>query len=302
MDDVTLPRLTRKHAQVGSPLPVTPDGLTRVSAGRGMKLDLAGKVAVASAMCRDERLSNGQCRVGIALLFTFHNTVTGECYPSFRQLAEKSRTSQGTVLRAINALEDAGYLDVERSDGGCNERNSYTIKRSASGAFEQENTPLAERKHFTSGASCSASGVRNTPLVIDALNTGITTQEVNTGIKPSLGAGIEQDALDAYCDMAAELNLQIPRAISKARRSGIQARIKQHGPQGWQAALDAIRNSRFLRGQDGNWNGVTLDWLLKPANFLKVIEGNYRDREPKSGDQHKNGSRSLVAGCFEGME
>ena len=48
-------------------------------------------------------------------------------------------------------------------------------------------------------------------------------------------------------------------------------------------AINNIRNSSFLKGQNNrNWT-ITFDWLIKPNNFIKVLEGNYDDKENKGG-------------------
>lgn len=205
---------------------------------------LADKAALAKRMCSDDRLSDAQCRVGMALLFTFHNTSTGQCNPSFRQLAEASRTSQGTVLRAIEALDDAGYMIAERSDGGRNKRNSYLIKHSAGEAFADENTPLAEQKHSTGGGPCSTGGARNTPRVIDAKSTGIRTHKsTHEGTQEAI------EAFQAFSMLAAEKGLPVPRGLTKERASKIERLLGKHGREAWQMALDEIDASSFLCGE-----------------------------------------------------
>ena len=43
-----------------------------------------------------------------------------------------------------------------------------------------------------------------------------------------------------------------------------------------------IKESSFLKGQNNkNWT-ITFDWLIKPSNFIKVLEGNYTDKEDGS--------------------
>jgi hypothetical protein len=54
--------------------------------------------------------------------------------------------------------------------------------------------------------------------------------------------------------------------------------LKERGPEAWQIALDEITRSSFLRGSSSSGWQITIDWLLKPSNFTKVLEGNYRDR------------------------
>lgn len=39
-----------------------------------------------------------------------------------------------------------------------------------------------------------------------------------------------------------------------------------------------VAESDFLTGRDGKWSGCNLPWLMKKANFFKVIEGVYQQR------------------------
>ena len=51
-------------------------------------------------------------------------------------------------------------------------------------------------------------------------------------------------------------------------------------------AFKRIEKSDFLTGRSGNWHGCSLDWILKPANWQKINEGNYDNR---GGDGQKRG-------------
>ena len=44
------------------------------------------------------------------LLWGFHNSHSGRCYPSYERIAEKARCCRDTVCQAIKALETAGIL------------------------------------------------------------------------------------------------------------------------------------------------------------------------------------------------
>lgn len=52
-----------------------------------------------------------------------------------------------------------------------------------------------------------------------------------------------------------------------------------------------IEKSDFLTGRTGNWHGCSLDWVLKPANWQKINEGNYDNRP--SGPGKPPGSSQL---------
>lgn len=40
-----------------------------------------------------------------------------------------------------------------------------------------------------------------------------------------------------------------------------------------------VEASDFLSGRNGQWIGCGFDWVLKPSNWTKVIEGNYDNRQ-----------------------
>lgn len=51
------------------------------------------------------------------------------------------------------------------------------------------------------------------------------------------------------------------------------------GLEWWQAFFEVVGESDFLNGRQKNssWR-ADFDWLLKPTNFMKIIEGNYNNR------------------------
>lgn len=65
-------------------------------------------------------------------------------------------------------------------------------------------------------------------------------------------------------------------------------RIKEHGEDAVFKAIDNIRHSSFLRGQNDRGWTITFDWFVKPSNFVKVLEGNYADKTVKTVEK-RNG-------------
>lgn len=43
--------------------------------------------------------------------------------------------------------------------------------------------------------------------------------------------------------------------------------------------FDTVRASDFLTGRKGDWKSCDLAWLMKRENFMKVVQGNYTNRE-----------------------
>ena len=69
------------------------------------------------------------------------------------------------------------------------------------------------------------------------------------------------------------------RNLSDTRRKAIRkaaAQVEDAG--GFPALFKKVEASDFLTGRSGNWNGCGFDWILKPANLTKILEGNYDNR------------------------
>lgn len=67
------------------------------------------------------------------------------------------------------------------------------------------------------------------------------------------------------------------------RETLLRARIKEHGIDTVLEAIERIKQSDFLHGQNKNNWTISFDWFIRPRNFLKVLEGNYDNREAKNG-------------------
>lgn len=74
----------------------------------------------------------------------------------------------------------------------------------------------------------------------------------------------------------------------------LRARFKQYGEEEILKAIDEINKSKFLKGQAKDFE-ITFDWFIKPNNFIKVLEGNYKDNanEPRvsTGNYTSNNSK-----------
>ena len=72
------------------------------------QMQLADKVQLVTALARE--LTGDQFKVAHALLLRFHNSQTGKCYPSYRQLAEVTGTSPPTAVAALKNLKALGVV------------------------------------------------------------------------------------------------------------------------------------------------------------------------------------------------
>ena len=66
--------------------------------------------------------------------------------------------------------------------------------------------------------------------------------------------------------------------IGKSRKESIRARITEFGKDGFAEMVRKATKSDFLKG-DGNKGFVAkFDWMIRPSNFQKILEGNYDNK------------------------
>jgi hypothetical protein len=69
---------------------------------------LAGRLAPDGSRVKPYRLP-GALKIW-KLLWSFHNTASGKCFPSYEAIAERASCARSTVAEAIRALERIGIL------------------------------------------------------------------------------------------------------------------------------------------------------------------------------------------------
>ncbi|EOU1763544.1 TPA: helix-turn-helix domain-containing protein [Clostridium perfringens] len=109
---------------------------------------------------------------------------------------------------------------------------------------------------------------------------------INTDINKNTDINISKDILSATSinKIINEWNsLGLQKIISvnagTKRYKSLKARIKDYDLEKVLQAIKNINESKFLKGENNrNWT-ISFDWLLNPNNFIKVLEGNYKDKE-----------------------
>ena len=75
-----------------------------------------------------------------------------------------------------------------------------------------------------------------------------------------------------------EFGIAPVKRMTSKREQAVKARIRQNQMEDILEAIENIRHSSFLQGQNKDGWMITFDWFLKPGNFAKVFEGNYLDK------------------------
>lgn len=71
------------------------------------------------------------------------------------------------------------------------------------------------------------------------------------------------------------------RSLSDARKKAIKARLNTYSLEDFKTVFQNAEASSFLKGSnDRNWS-ANFDWLIADKNFVKVLEGNYADKQKR---------------------
>lgn len=85
---------------------------------------------------------------------------------------------------------------------------------------------------------------------------------------------IEQwNSLDAY-----GINPVMRIGKKSMRYKNLNARLEEYGFDGIINAIRKVEESDFLKGKNDKGWTITFDWFVLPNNFIKVAEGNYRNK------------------------
>lgn len=88
------------------------------------------------------------------------------------------------------------------------------------------------------------------------------------------------------------------KTLSDARKKTIKARLNTYSMEELKTVFEKAEASDFLKGKNNrNWM-ANFDWMLKDANFAKILDGNYDTKT--SGKEQKNDAGGKTASNEKG--
>ncbi|MCK4760494.1 MAG: hypothetical protein KAT69_10625 [Candidatus Aminicenantes bacterium] len=111
------------------------------------------------------------------------------------------------------------------------------------------------------------------------INKDKINKDVNKKSKTYMSSQFKNDIIFKWNKLAQEFNLAAIIDINSGslREKNLRARSTEKNFD-FDLLIDMIRNSPFLLGKTKDPFFVFFDWIIKPTNYQKIIEGNYLDR------------------------
>ena len=127
----------------------------------------------------------------------------------------------------------------------------------------------------------------NTQTDTEQIHRQIHRQITNKNDKNEKNEKNEKNTIppQTIADMFNDICLSYPRLriLSEPRKAKIRTRLKNYTIDDFRTMFEKAEASSFLKGGNGNWS-ASFDWMLEEKNMVKILEGNYDNREQKKDD------------------
>lgn len=191
------------------------------------------------------------------------NLTRGQLSHSLRFMAKAWKWDEARVRRFIASMQKEKIIDAATDAGQtvltiCNYERYQTVGQQTDAATDAEAT-----QQRRSNDAKSKEG-----------NTGIQEEVVEATPQPRAALQPVSDAVGVWNEHAAKVGWPTVIKFSASRQAALRARLRDDGLEGWKAGIIRAHASPYLSAQPPPaW--FTFDWIVKPGNFAKLIEGNY---------------------------
>lgn len=245
--------------------------------------DLSAFCIIPYSIMYDKDLSDGEVRIYIAISSLANQR--GYCFASNNYLANALGKSSSTIKRALQKLEQKGFIkrDTNRLARLADNKTNRKIYLSFDNIFDK---PIDEvdQKCTGVGSKMSQGWVKNElgGRVKNEPQNNIRDNNISNNIRDidsSKSKTYNYDLIvSKYNSIAKECKLTSIYKLSDKRRVKLKARLDEVGEDELLKAIDKIKESSFLIGNnDRNWK-ISFDWLINnDNNMIKLLEDKYKD-------------------------
>ncbi len=214
---------------------------------------------------------------------------------SVSSLGLRAGLNEAAVKRARNKLKEAGFIEW-RSRAG-NQSATYRLTKLYSETSEfvvQNQGQNAPQSVPQTVPQCVPQVV---PQSVPVNRHRLRLDKEDTPIPPKG----ERVNYQAVVELFNETCPSLPkvRDLTDQRRRAIKARFREGNTiEDFQEVFAKVQGSDFLTGKNGGWK-CGFDWILKPANWQKIKEGNYDNEARKASNQALNYAQRNDSGQWD---
>ena len=219
----------------------------------------------------------------VYMAFAFFRAGLDANMKSYKELCEKRRESGRKGAEVTN-----GKLRQKRQESANAENNGKSQQKSAKSANCDKNGKIGYNENKDTNVSYDI-------LYNNKKNfTNVKSQkETHVSFSPDFDIKKFISFFNTELD---RVNSTIPRLkfIKGARLKSLNARVRENSKEDLVEVVRKAAVSDFLNGKNDRSFIATFDWLIKPNNFPKVLEGNYDNKKPIVNETTETTIGSLI--------
>ena len=204
----------------------------------------------------------------------------GQLVTSFTNLSAETGLSIQVVRSCLDKLQSTGEVNKQSTS----QYTIITVCKFADYQQVEESEQQTNNKPTTSEQQTSNKRVTNN----QQQHKNIRNKEIkNNNIDTNVSTSVETDPpidfvglLDFWNKTMESANAVIPKikSLSERRKGFIKARVREFNKRAVFEVISKAGTSDFLNGKNQRGWVADFDWIFRPNNFPKVLEGNYDNR------------------------
>lgn len=211
----------------------------------------------------------------LLILADCHNEASGKCFPSVSFICERAMCSRQGAMNVIASLESQGFISAKKNPG---KSTHYALLTS------QQSVPVNRVDRSTECTGPVNSVDRTGQL--SGHEPGNNQEVTGNTNRPDFESGPPVCPHKAILDIYHEElpSLRRVRDWTETREAHLRARWRENSErqdlEWWRKFFRYVARSDFLTGRIEPAPGrptfqADLEWILRPSNFTKIIEGKY---------------------------
>ena len=193
----------------------------------------------------------------------------GQLVTSVASLSEATHLSTRQIRTCLGRLQETKEIIVKSTNRFtivtvCN-YGSYQISE------DEANKQLTNKQQTTNKQLTTSKEYKN------IISTNVDNEESSDTDDPRVPQIDIKKFMEFFNFTLDKSRSLIPRlgSIGDTRRLMIRARIREHGKESLMTVTKKAAVSDFLNGKNDRAWVANFDWLIRPTNYTKVLEGNY---------------------------
>ena len=211
-----------------------------------------------------------------------------------------------TVYRNLKALQEKGLIEyikqgkkdlirITAKGKTWNEFKDNNSEKNPNSEQNSEKNPNNLGKKSEKEPKNSEKNPTNNNTIYNYNNTNILNNNIH--VKNEFSRVCEE-IKSKWIKIAYEFDLSGKQLkINDKRKRAINNLLKEYSLEEMLQAMGKIRTSNFLQGNNKTGWQISFDWFTNKSNFLKVLEGNYDDKENEN-----TGSKNFGKGVTQKSE